>query len=79
MTNAEEILDFQTLVRMVPIADSIARYVVELRAGHASQQRHCAGFREAIRQLRRQRARRAVHRAGGQGARPCAPPLSRVL
>jgi MoxR-like ATPase len=30
VTNAEEILDFQTLVRMVPIADSIARYVVSL-------------------------------------------------
>jgi MoxR-like ATPase len=30
VTNAEEILDFQQLVRMVPIADSIARYVVEL-------------------------------------------------
>ena len=28
VTNAEEIVDFQTLVRMVPIADSIARYVV---------------------------------------------------
>jgi MoxR-like ATPase len=30
VTNAEEILDFQTLVRMVPIADSLARYVVSL-------------------------------------------------
>src|SRR5208337_2231355 len=30
VTNAEEILDFQTLVRMVPIADSIARYVISL-------------------------------------------------
>src|SRR3979411_569253 len=29
VTSAEEILDFQTLVRMVPIADSLARYVVE--------------------------------------------------
>jgi MoxR-like ATPase len=28
VTNAQEILDFQQLVRMVPIADSIARYVV---------------------------------------------------
>ena len=28
LTNAQEILDFQQLVRMVPIADSIARYVV---------------------------------------------------
>src|SRR6202158_1402712 len=30
VTNAEEILDFQQLVRMVPIADSVARYVVKL-------------------------------------------------
>jgi MoxR-like ATPase len=30
VTNAEEILDFQQLVRMVPIADSLARYVVDL-------------------------------------------------
>jgi MoxR-like ATPase len=30
VTNAEEILDFQTLVRMVPIAESLARYVVTL-------------------------------------------------
>jgi MoxR-like ATPase len=30
VTNAEEILDFQQIVRMVPIADSIARYAVAL-------------------------------------------------
>jgi MoxR-like ATPase len=30
VTNAEEILDFQQLVRMVPIAESVARYVVNL-------------------------------------------------
>ncbi len=30
MTTAEEILDFQQLVRMVPIADSVARYAVDL-------------------------------------------------
>ncbi|HVB40013.1 MAG TPA: AAA family ATPase [Terriglobales bacterium] len=30
VTNAEEILDFQQLVRMVPIADTIARSVVDL-------------------------------------------------
>src|SRR6202167_6292421 len=30
VTNAEEILDFQKLVRMVPIAESLARYVVDL-------------------------------------------------
>src|SRR4029078_5488305 len=30
VTNAEEILDFQQVVRMVPIADSIARYAASL-------------------------------------------------
>jgi MoxR-like ATPase len=30
VTKAEEILDFQQLVRMVPIADTVARYAVEL-------------------------------------------------
>ena len=30
VTNAQEIVDFQQLVRMVPIADTLARYVVEL-------------------------------------------------
>ena len=30
VTNAEEIIDFQKLVRMVPIAESVAQYAVEL-------------------------------------------------
>jgi len=30
VTNAEEIMSFQQLVRMVPIADSVARYAVDL-------------------------------------------------
>jgi MoxR-like ATPase len=30
VTNAEEILDFQQLVRMVPIGESVARHVVDL-------------------------------------------------
>jgi len=30
VTSAEEILDFQELVRMVPIADTLARYVIDL-------------------------------------------------
>ena len=40
VTNAEEILDFQQLVRMVPIGESVARHAVELvrvsRAGDES-------------------------------------------
>jgi MoxR-like ATPase len=30
VTNAEELLDFQQLVRMVPIGETLARYVVDL-------------------------------------------------
>jgi MoxR-like ATPase len=30
VTNAQDILDFQELVRMVPIAESLAKYVVNL-------------------------------------------------
>jgi MoxR-like ATPase len=33
VTNAEEIIDFQQVVRMVPIADSVARYAVNLVRG----------------------------------------------
>jgi MoxR-like ATPase len=37
VTNAEEILDFQQLVRMVPIGESVARYAVEMvRVSRAS-------------------------------------------
>jgi MoxR-like ATPase len=39
VTNAEEILEFQRLVRMVPIADSVARYAVALvRATRATDE-----------------------------------------
>src|SRR5438270_3540668 len=39
VTTAEEILDFQQLVRMIPIADSVARYAVDLvRATRATDE-----------------------------------------
>src|SRR5215469_14205855 len=39
VTNAEEILEFQQLVRMVPIGDSVARYAIDLvRATRASDE-----------------------------------------
>jgi MoxR-like ATPase len=39
VTNAEEILDFQQLVRMVPIGESIARYAIDLvRASRSSDE-----------------------------------------
>jgi len=39
VTSAEEILDFQQVVRMIPIADSVARYAVDIvRATRASDE-----------------------------------------
>ncbi len=39
VTNAEEILDFQQLVRMVPIGESVARYAIDLvRASRSSDE-----------------------------------------
>jgi MoxR-like ATPase len=39
VTNAEEILDFQQLVRMVPIGESVARHAIELvRASRSSDE-----------------------------------------
>ena len=77
VTTAEEILDFQQVVRMVPIADSVARYAVEPGARHARHRPDRAGLRQEVRQLRRQRARGAVPGAGGQGPGADAAPLSR--
>ena len=79
VTNAEEILDFQQVVRMVPIADSIARYAVEPGARHARHRSLRARLRQEVRQLRRQRPRGAVPGAGGQGPGADEAPLSRDL
>jgi len=44
VTNAEEILDFQKLVRMVPIADSLAQYVVNLVRATRYKSDHAPDF-----------------------------------
>jgi MoxR-like ATPase len=67
VTSADELLDFQRLVRMVPIADALARYVGRSR------------FCEEVCQLWRQHPRRAVHRAGREGAGTLTQTLSRDL
>ena len=58
VTNAEEILDFQRLVRMVPIAESVARVRREPGARHPPQQR---------------RALRTSSRSTSTSAPACAP------
>ena len=62
----EEILDFQQLVRMVPIAESLAAYVVKLVRATRHNSGDRSGFREEVRELRRQRSRRAIYRARRQ-------------
>ena len=79
VTNAEEILDFQQVVRMVPIADSIARYAVNLVRATRATDPIGARFRQEVRQLRRQRPRRAVLSIGGQSPGVDEAPLSRDL
>ena len=66
VTNAEEILDFQQLVRMVPIGESVARHAVDLVRVTPQPRRKRPRFREEVRELRRQRARRAIPGAGGK-------------
>jgi MoxR-like ATPase len=44
VTSAEEILDFQQVVRMVPIADSVARYAVDLVRATRSSEAGAADF-----------------------------------
>jgi len=78
VTSAEDLLDFQRLVRMVPIAESLAKYVVSLvRATRPRVMR--AGIREEICELRRQHPRGAVYCFGRQGAGSIAQTLSRDL
>jgi MoxR-like ATPase len=44
VTSAEELLEFQRLVRMVPIADSVARYVVNLVRATRSKSENAPDF-----------------------------------
>ena len=77
VTNGEEILDFQQLVRMTPMAESVARYAVDLvRATRPETDRECAGLRQEVCELRRKRARRAISGAGRQGPGADARPFS---
>ncbi len=79
ITNAQEILDFQQLVRMTPIAETVSKYAIELVRATRTQGSQRAGCGEEIRQLRGQRPRRAVPCAGREGQGPDERPLSRQL
>src|SRR5678815_5526921 len=71
VTTPEEILEFQRLVRMVPIADSVARY--------ACDRPQRAGLHQEICELRRQRPRGAESGFDFQGARADAESRQRKL
>ena len=80
VTNAEEILDFQQAGAHG--ADRRVAWRATPSTWFAPRGTTAArrpGLRQEIRQLRRQRARRAVHRAGGQGPRAARTPLPRHL
>ena len=79
ITTAEEILDFQQLVRMTPIGESVARHAVELVRATRQQRRERPRVRQKVCELRRQRARRAIPGAGRQGPGLDARPLPRDL
>ena len=51
VTSAEELLEFQQLVRMVPIWYSLAGYVVDARCGRRGRRAECSGFCEAVCEL----------------------------
>src|SRR5215831_14853999 len=44
VTNAEEILEFQQLVRMVPIGESVARYAIDLVRNTRNTEENCPDF-----------------------------------
>ena len=79
VTNAQEILDFQQLVRMVPIGESVARHAVDMVRVTRSRGRNRARLRQKVRELRRQRPRRAVPGTGGQSEGADEGPLPRDL
>ena len=77
VTTAEEILGFQQLVRMVPIARFCRAVRGRTCAHDAPDRSDRARFREEVRQLRRQRSRHSEYRSGGEGQSSRSPPLSR--
>ena len=79
VTNAQEILDFQQLVRMVPIGESVARHAVDLVRVQPLLGRKRPRFRQKVRELRRQRPRRAIPGTGRQSEGLDEGPLPRDL
>ena len=64
-----EIIEFQRLVRKMPVAESVMRYAVQLARTSRPSGRKPAGLRQTVRELRRQLARFAVPDSGRKSAR----------
>ncbi len=79
VTSASELLDFQHLVRMVPIAEVAGALRRKRGPLHPSESRERSGLRKEVRKLRRKHSRRTIHRARRQGSRSLAQSLSRHL
>ena len=76
-TSAEEIVQFQWLVRQVPLSAQVRGDAVELVRATRPSEAERAGGRASLRALRRERARDAVPVPGGEGARADGRALSR--
>ena len=77
VTTADEILNFQWLVRQVAVSEPVQRYAVYADPGDAADRPGGSGHHHQVRQLRSQRAGDAVPRAGRQGARAARRSLPR--
>ena len=75
VTSAAELLEFQQLIRMVPVSDAIARHVVRVVRATRFKSEESPRDHPSLRELWRKRPRGAVHRARRQGPRLGARPI----
>ena len=73
-----EIVEYQRLVRKMPVAEPVTRYAVQLARTSRPSSPNAAGLRQAVRQLRRQLARFAVPDSRREGPGPDERPLQRI-
>ena len=64
----DDLIDFQRLVRRVPVAEPVMRHALDIVRASRPKDTECQGLRQEVGGVRRQRARRAVPGARRQGA-----------
>ncbi len=77
--NGQDIVEFQRLVRRVPVSEAVTRYAVNVARYSRPTSRRRAGLHQEVGELRRQRARGAVDDPRRQGAGAHARTLPRRL